>query len=194
MAFLHNFCKRKKKKRIWTAVLSPCPLVWVRDLVRAGGRRLEKFVAICSAVGCVCHKMQLSLSLCLLPGRAIKAILKVTLQLNYVQKERGERGGSSCLEPWLKMTDSIVVEGQVRLRDGKKVSEMGIFSTVAFDFQETLLSWNFNWSFIRFPYSFPVVLWFQWKNRWVLLRKPSPVAGTVLILSSLFVLLYITNQ
>ncbi|XP_069832498.1 protein Dok-7 isoform X2 [Dendropsophus ebraccatus] len=39
------------------------------------------------------------------------------------------------------MTDSIVVEGQVRLRDGKK-----------------------------------------WKNRWVLLRKPSPVADCLLML------------
>ncbi len=27
----------------------------------------------------------------------------------------------SCQEPWLKMTDSVVVEGYARLRDGKKV-------------------------------------------------------------------------
>lgn len=28
----------------------------------------------------------------------------------------------SCQEPWLKMTDSVVVEGYARLRDGKKVA------------------------------------------------------------------------
>lgn len=34
----------------------------------------------------------------------------------------------SCQEPWLKMTDSVVVEGYARLRDGKKVYSLTTFA------------------------------------------------------------------
>lgn len=34
----------------------------------------------------------------------------------------------SCREPWLKMTDSVVVEGYARLRDGKKVRTLTKFA------------------------------------------------------------------
>lgn len=34
----------------------------------------------------------------------------------------------SCQEPWLKMTDSVVVEGYARLREGKKVLTLSLFA------------------------------------------------------------------
>lgn len=78
----------------------------------------------------------------------------------------------SCQEPWLKMTDSVVVEGYARLREGKKV-----FYT--FGFKRTRLLHGY--SCLCVFWSFSLLTWFllQWKNRWLVLRKPSPVAGTI---------------
>lgn len=53
-------------------------------------------------------------------AQARAAILKVTPSF-------GQRP-CSCQEPWLKMTDSVVVEGYARLRDGKKVDSLAKFA------------------------------------------------------------------
>lgn len=58
------------------------------------------------------------------------------------------------------MTEAALVEGQVKLRDGKKVGARGGRGAGAG--RGRLLT----------PPLSP-----QWKSRWLVLRKPSPVAG-----------------
>lgn len=65
------------------------------------------------------------------------------------------------------MTDSVVVEGYARLRDGKKVLSLTNFAGQNYFFNDVLL--NFL-CFSPLP---------QWKTRWLVLRKPSPVAGNL---------------
>lgn len=82
----------------------------------------------------------------------------------------------SCSKPWQKMTDTVVAEGQVKFRDGKKVNS-------------TYLRLIFHFKCAPMPLGQiqESPLWFtsfqtssQWKTRWVVLRKPSPVAGSCL--------------
>lgn len=67
------------------------------------------------------------------------------------------------------MTDSVVVEGYARLRDGKKVFSL----TKCADgyFRSSTLICALKKSVLCFVS--------QWKTRWLVLRKPSPVAGNV---------------
>lgn len=58
------------------------------------------------------------------------------------------------------MTEAALVEGQVKLRDGKKVGARGGRGAGAGRGR---------------PLTLPLSP--QWKSRWLVLRKPSPVAG-----------------
>lgn len=78
------------------------------------------------------------------------------------------------------MTDSVVVEGYARLRDGKKVLSASIcfadghggsYRTHA----RTQNNNNNNKKKDTFDFTFCFLP--QWKTRWLVLRKPSPVAG-----------------
>lgn len=110
---------------------------------------------------------------CSLPAgaRTPKAILKS--EPLYARTHTRTR---SCSKPWQKMTDTVVAEGQVKFRDGKKVNS-------------TYLRLIFHFKCAPMPLGQiqESPLWFtsfqtssQWKTRWVVLRKPSPVAGSCL--------------
>lgn len=66
------------------------------------------------------------------------------------------------------MTDTVVAEGQVKFRDGKKVNS-AFFSFLTF--AAVLLRELFLVTDGVLQTSV------QWKTRWVVLQKPSPVAG-----------------
>ena len=74
------------------------------------------------------------------------------------------------------MTDTVVAEGQVKFRDGKKVIFFSIFLRFSYNLtcihtlKDQLLEYCLllTGSLQTCP---------QWKTRWVVLRKPSPVAG-----------------
>lgn len=76
------------------------------------------------------------------------------------------------------MTDSVVVEGHVKLRDGKKVPAPGAPSARGGprppppcpEGREPALP-------SRPRLTLSLCLSLQWKSRWLVLRKPSPVAG-----------------
>lgn len=110
---------------------------------------------------------------CSLPAgaRTPKAILKS--EPLYARTHTRTR---SCSKPWQKMTDTVVAEGQVKFRDGKKVNSTCLLLIFQFKCAPTPLG-----QLQESP------LWFislqtssQWKTRWVVLRKPSPVAGSCL--------------
>lgn len=74
------------------------------------------------------------------------------------------------------MTDSVVVEGYARLRDGKKVVRLDRFPTrTRSKCLGSLFCCLFNFFSAFFPSLCPPPL--QWRTRWLVLRKPSPVAG-----------------
>lgn len=79
------------------------------------------------------------------------------------------------------MTDSAVVEGHVKLRDGKKVPRSRRpFGTGGPDRRPPRPAGGGASPLsppLALPNPCPFRLSLQWKSRWLVLRKPSPVAG-----------------
>lgn len=82
------------------------------------------------------------------------------------------------------MTDSVVVEGHVKLRDGKKVrASLCPFGSAtrqarAGGLRPTPPPREGNRALSARPWlTLSFCLSLQWKSRWLVLRKPSPVAG-----------------